>query len=147
VSLRDPATLSVLCVKIVILRPDAKLLFPVKAAKDPPLALPETLEVGMLCPAPSVRAALVLLVNAYSVIVSGGTETSHCVVMVICELPEPTPFRGSVKLTAEGAADTVRVWPWEHLQTGPARHTRANTAFHKNPFRLRRDTTILDQEL
>ncbi len=63
-SLRDPATLSVLCVKIVILRPAAKLLFPVKAVKDPPFALPEILEVGMLCPAPSVNAAVVLLVNA-----------------------------------------------------------------------------------
>jgi hypothetical protein len=48
VSLREPAMLSVLCVKIVILRPAAKLLVPVKAAKDPPFALPETLEVGML---------------------------------------------------------------------------------------------------
>lgn len=63
-SLRDPATLSVLCVKIVILRPAANELVPVKEVKEPPFALPETFEVGMLCPAPSVNAAVVLLVNA-----------------------------------------------------------------------------------
>ena len=113
-SLRDPATLSVLCVKIVRLRPAAKLLFPVKALDEPPFALPKTLEVGMLCPAPSVRAAVVLLVNAYSVIVNGGREMTHEVVMVIGESPETAPFRASVKLTVEGAAETVRVWPCAH---------------------------------
>ncbi len=118
-SLRDPATLSVLCVKIVMLRPAANELVPVKAANDPPFALPETLEVGMLCPAPSVKAAVVLLVNAYRVIVRGGTEMSHCVVMVICESPGPTPIRGSVKLTAEGVAETVSVWPRTETSTGP----------------------------
>jgi hypothetical protein len=147
VSLREPATLSVLCVKMVILRPAANALVPVKEVNEPPFGLPETLEVGMLCPTPSVNAAVVLLVNAYSVIVSGGTDISHCVVMVICEVPEPTPFRGSVKLTVEGAAETVRVWPCEPLQKGPARHKTASAAFRRNPFTHRPDTTIPYQEL
>jgi hypothetical protein len=127
VSLRDPATLSVLCVKIVRLRPAAKLLFPVNAPAAPPFALPETLEVGMLCPAPSVKAAVVLLVNAYSVIVNGGSETSHEVVMVIAEFPEAAPFRASVKLTVEGAAETVRVWPFAHWQPRPLRYSSTTT--------------------
>jgi hypothetical protein len=142
VSLREPATLSVLWVKIVILRPAAKLLFPVKAAKDPPFALPETFEVGMLWPAPSVKAAVVLLVNAYKVIVRGGSEMSHCVVIVIGEPPEATPFRGSVKLTLEGAAETVRVWPRVQIQAGPLRHRSASTAIHENLLRQKRAMTI-----
>jgi hypothetical protein len=142
VSLRDPAMLSVLCVKIVMLRPAAKELVPVKAANDPPFALPETLEVGMLCPAPSVKAAVVLLVNAYRVIVRGGTDASHCVVMVICELPAPTPLRGSVKLTAEGVAETVSVWLRTDLHPGPTMHRSANTEARENLFRHKRDTTI-----
>ena len=141
-SLREPAMLSVLCVKIVILRPAAKELVPVKEANDPPFALPETFEVGMLCPAPSVKAAVVLLVNAYRVIVSGGTDASHCVVMVICELPAPTPFRGSVKLTAEGVAETVSVWLRADLHPGPARHKSAKTETHENLLRHKRDMTI-----
>ena len=146
-SLREPETLSVLWVKIVMLRPAANELFPVKEANAPPFALPETLEVGMLCPAPSVNAAVVLLVNAYRVIVSGGTEMSHCVVMVIAEPPGPTPFRGSVKLTAEGAAETVRVWPRAETQTGPNRHRSSNTALHANLFRQRRCMPILENKI
>ena len=63
-SLREPATLIVLCVKIVMLRPVANELVPVKEVNEPPFALPETLEVGILCPAPSVNAAVALPVNA-----------------------------------------------------------------------------------
>jgi hypothetical protein len=71
---------------------------------------------------------------------------SHCVVMVMAELPEAAPFRGSVKLTAEGAAETVRVWPPAHLQAGPARHRSANTAVHENLLRQKRDMTIPQNE-
>jgi hypothetical protein len=143
VSLRDPATLSVLWVKIVMLRPAANELFPVNEAKDPPFALPETFEVGMLCPDPSVKAAVVLLVNAYKVIVSGGTEMSHCVVMVIAEPPEPMPFRGSVKLTAEGAAEIVRVCP----DAGPTRHKSAiRIVVHEHMIRHKPDMTIPENQ-
>jgi hypothetical protein len=75
------------------------------------------------------------------VIVSGGTEMSHCVVMVMTEPPEATPFRGSVKLTVEGAAETVRVWP----HAGPARHKSAiSAALYENLLRQKRDMTILE---
>jgi hypothetical protein len=67
---------------------------------------------------------------------------NHCVVMVIAEPPEATPFRGSVKLTAEGAAETVRVWPCALLEPGPTRHRRANTAAHENLLRQKRDMTV-----
>ena len=81
----------------------------VNALNAAPLALPDTLEVGMLCPAPSVNAAVVLLVKAYRVMVKGGSDMTHEVVMVMVESPEPTPLRGRVKFTFEGAAETVRV--------------------------------------
>jgi hypothetical protein len=116
--------LSVLCVKIVRLLPAAKLLFPVNALNAPPFALPETFDVGMLWPAPSVNAAVVLLVNAYRVIVSGGTETSHEVVIVMLDSPEPTPLRGRVTLTVEGVAEMVSVWPEAHF---PTKHKSATT--------------------
>lgn len=108
-SLRDPKRLIPVVVKTVTLCPGAKLLFPVKVTNGPPSALPETFELGMLCPAPSVRAAVVLLVNAYKVIVNGGSEMTHDVVMLITESPTATPLRGSVKLTLEGDADTEMV--------------------------------------
>lgn len=114
-------------VKIVTLCPGAKLLLPVNVVNAPPSALPDTLEVGMLCPAPSVNAAVVLLVNAYNVIVNGGIEMTHDVVILITESPLATPLRGSVKLTLEGDADTERVWPCALLQMGPARHSAAMT--------------------
>jgi hypothetical protein len=117
------------------------VLLLVNALNAPPFALPETLEVGMLCPAPSVNAEVVLLVNAYSVIVSGGRETSHDVVIVIVESPELTPFLGSVKLTVEGAADTVRVCPCAHSEPVNARNSSAKTQLRET---LNCRTRIID---
>jgi hypothetical protein len=91
----------------------------------------------MLCPTPSVNAAVVLLVNAYSVIVSGGRETSQDVVIVMVESPEPTPFLGSAKLTVEGAAETVRVCPYTHLELAITRNSSANTQLRDNICRTR----------
>jgi hypothetical protein len=144
VSLREPATLREVCVKIVRLRPAAKVLVPVKALNAAPFALPETLEVGMLWPAPSVNAAVALLVNAYSVIVRGGSETSHEVVIVMLESPAPTPFLGSVKFTFEGAADTVRVWPWAHFVLRPVAHRSTRTQLRQNLLRQKRVMTTLE---
>jgi hypothetical protein len=119
----------VLCVKIVRLRPAAKLLVPVNALNAAPFALPDTLEVGMLCPTPSVNAAVVLLVKAYNVMVNGGIEMTQEVVMAMLEFPEPTPLRGSVKFTFEGAAETVRVCARASV---PVRHTNATPQIREN---------------
>ncbi len=63
---------------------------------------------------------------------------SHWVVIVIAELPEQTPFRGRVKLTAEGAAEMVRVWPYALLQPG-TRHNKAIVQRRENELRHRSD--------
>ena len=99
--------LVIACVKIVRLVPVPKGLFPVKAENAPPFGLPVRFAAGMLCPEPSVNAAVALEANAYKVTLLRVANSAHAVVTEICAEPADVPLAASVKFTLAGVAAIV----------------------------------------
>ena len=81
---------------------------PVNAPNAPPFTLPDTLEGGMLSPAPSVSAATGLVKKAYVLTVPMRNVRVQLVFTVMVALPLAVPFRTSAKFTVPGDAVTVR---------------------------------------
>jgi hypothetical protein len=82
-------------------------LFPVKAENEPPFGLPVRFAAGMLSPEPSVKAAVALEANAYSVKLLRVASNAQAVVIEICDEPAAVPLEASVKFTLEGLAEIV----------------------------------------
>ena len=95
------------CVKIARLVPVPNELFDVKLENAPPFGLPVRFAAGMLFPEPSVKAAVALEQNAYSVKLLRVANNAHAVVIEICDDPAAVPLDASVKLTLDGLADIV----------------------------------------
>ena len=95
------------CVKIVRLVPVPNGLFPVNGENAPLFGLPVRFAAGMLCPEPSVRAAVALDANAYRVTLLRVARSAHAVVTDICDEPAAVPLAASVKFTLAGVAKMV----------------------------------------
>jgi len=98
----------ILSVKICKELPAAKGLMPVKGPNAPPLGLPETLEDGMLSPAPSERAEGGLEKYAQTVTAPTLGCKVQAVVMATVALPFATPLGKSAKLTKPGDAERLK---------------------------------------
>ena len=95
-------------VKIAKLVPVPNELFPVKAENEPPFGLPVRFAAGMLSPEPSVKAAVALEANAYTVKLLRVASKAQAVVIEICDEPAAVPLEARVKFTFVGLAEIVK---------------------------------------